>query len=184
MQHLQDTFSLAVEPLRLAARLVSACDEFLHLSHARIPILFSQRTLSLHGAPCAAFIGIPKVQGPFRVLFEWCVAGLVAPVLDGEDPDFLILVDIAIWESLDAERRERLVYHELKHVVVREDEYGVPRLNKETGDPMLKLVPHDIEAFDDEIRRYGPDIVGIETTCEAIVQGFDAAQRRNRKRVA
>lgn len=153
-------------------------DRFAHLSQARWVALLSQPTVTLRGAECNALVGVPSNQGPFSRLFTWMVAQLCATVCDWEEPDFLILLDAAIWPSLDAVRKERLIYHELCHVVARENEYGVPRLDAE-GRPMLKLVPHDAEFFHDEVARYGPEICSLEDACIALAEGARGERVRN-----
>lgn len=183
MQHFDDSVTLAPECQALMARLIASCDEFQHLQEAqpRIAVLFSARALFVHGGQAAAFIGAPRWQGPTANLVAFLVAQFVRSVLDMEDPDYLIVVDAAIWSSLDVERQERLMFHELSHLVPQEDEFGVPRRSRKTGKPLLKLVPHDVEVFLAEITRYGPEIVGIEAACEAIVEGQAKARRRRFK---
>lgn len=95
----------------------------------------------------------------------------------GDDPDFLVLIDRAIWSSLDETRRERLVYHERCHVVARENEYGVPTLDR-AGRPRLALRPHDAEVFYAEILRYGAAVTDSEELAIAIAEG--EARRRLR----
>jgi hypothetical protein len=90
----------------------------------------------------------------------------------------VVLVDESIWSGLDAERQERLIFHELSHLQPQEDEFGVIRRSKVTGKPLLRVVPHDVEIFHTEVERYGPEVVAIETLCEAIVIGAKAAKRR------
>lgn len=179
MQHFPDSVSLAPAPQAILHRLIASVDAFHHLNEAqpRIPVLLSQRALFLHGGRKAAVIIQPRWQGPLGQVAEFLVAKLVEPLLEGHDPDYVVIVDVAIWSMLDAERRERLIYHELCHLQVIEDEYGVAKRGK-CGQPLLKLVPHDVEVFHAEIIRYGPEVVGIEEACEAIAEGFQAAERR------
>ena len=87
----------------------------------RIAYLFSQRTLYLHGGQCAAFIAVPKVQGPLRdfvaFLIAQCVLAQVSDdAADYDDPDYVVLFDVAYWRTLPDEGRARLVYHGLSHV--------------------------------------------------------------------
>jgi hypothetical protein len=171
VEQFADSFKLAEAPQSIVAQLIEREQEFAHLGLARLACVFSERELWLHGGQKAAIIATPAyVQGPLRHLLTWLVAGLVAPLFEWEEPDFLILVDRALWDTLDPERRERLVYHELCHVQARETEFGTPRLGQD-GRPMLKLVPHDAEAFHAEIERYGVEICGLEDTAIAIATG-------------
>lgn len=181
MIHFDDSITLAAEPNAIATRLIADAEEFSHLQEAQpvLLVLFSQRTLFLHGGQKAAVIVQPRWQGPLGQVAETLLAHLGAPQLGASvDPDYVVIVDIAIWSVLDAERRERLIFHELSHLQPQEDEFGSIRRNKVTGKPLLKLVPHDCEVFHSELERYGPEIVGIEATCEAIVVGLKAARRR------
>lgn len=180
---LPDSYALQDDAQALVARLVAELDEFSHLAQARIVCVSSARAPMLHGWPCAAFVVVPHVQGPLAHLFDWLVAGFTDAVLDGEDPDVLMLIDAALWPSLDAEGQERLIYHELCHIVPKEaaDGSGI-RLGRD-GRPLLTLRPHDAEVFNAELVRYGPAVVGIDDTVHAIVAGQKAAQARRRPRL-
>ncbi|MGE0590901.1 MAG: putative metallopeptidase [Vicinamibacterales bacterium] len=182
MPPLDDSYALLPEAQALVARLVESLSEFGHLSQARVVCVLSQRTPMLHGAPCAAFVARPHVQGPFAPLFDWCIWRLVGDVLEGEEPDFLILVDAAIWPYYDPEERERLIYHELCHIVPKEAEDGSGIRIGRDGRPILTLRPHDAEVFNAELVRYGPEVVGIDDTVHAIVEGQKAAKARRRPR--
>jgi hypothetical protein len=184
VQQLADSFSLAEDAQAIAVKLIEECDVFAHLSQARFACLLSQPAVTLQGDARMAIVCIPTVQGPLKRFFDWVVAYIATPVLDWEEPDFLIVIDAACWPGLDAVRKERLVFHELKHVVARETEYGVPKLDRE-GRPMLRLVKHDIEAFEDEIVRYGISVCALEDACIAIAEGVrkdrrDAEEARGR----
>jgi len=48
-----------------------------------------------------------------------------------------------------------LVEHELYHIAQATDEFGSPKFNKETGQPVLTLRGHDVEEFVGVVRRYG-----------------------------
>jgi hypothetical protein len=185
VQHLADTISLAAEPQTLAARLIAADDEFQHLKEAgpRLLFLFSERAIVFRGGLAAAVIIEPRWQGPLGMVAEFLVSQLVERQ-DGAalDPDYVVIVDASNWRSLNAERRERLMFHELSHLVAREDEFGVVRRGQD-GRPLLKLVPHDYEVFDSEIRRYGIETVGCEAIAPAIVEG-EARKRRRGLRIA
>lgn len=180
-----DSFALADEPQAIAASLIGDLDEFAHLGLARIAFVFSERSLFLGGDQKAAIIGNATnvVRGPLRHLLNWLVVGLVEPLFDREEPDFLVLVDHPHWQGLDAEGRERLVFHELKHVVADETDDGTPKLSRDDGRPMLKLRGHDAEAFNTEIERYGVEVCGLEDTAIAIAEG-ERLKRARSKRTA
>lgn len=181
MQQFSDSFALAVAAQAVTTHLIATLDEFAHLSDARIACVFSERVPMLRGTPCHAFIGQPTVQGPFSPWFEWSLAQFCVELFAGEPPDFVMMIDRAVWDSESLERRERLMYHELCHVVSREDEFGVAKM-ADDGRPLLKIVPHDYEFFDAEVRRYGPDVCNLDRAAIALADGFRAEQERRRPR--
>ncbi len=184
VEHLEDSFRLADEPQAVAARLIATEDDFAHLGLARIACVFSERALFLHGGPCHALIAVPTyMQGPLRHLVGFLIGQFCRPLFEGEDPDFVILIDRAVWDSLDAVRRERLMFHELCHVAAKEhEETGVPKLGQD-GRPILKLRPHDAEKFYAEIEKYGAAVTDAEDLAVAIAEG-EARQRRSRLKLA
>lgn len=48
-----------------------------------------------------------------------------------------------------------LVEHGLYHIAQATDEFGAPKFNKDTGQPVLTLRGHDVEEFVGVVRRYG-----------------------------
>lgn len=181
MRVFPDSFAPAPDVQAALSLLVASCDEFSHLSDARILCVNSQPVPMLRGTPCAAFICSPQVQvSPLRPLFAFMLAQLSAPLFDWEPPDFVLMVDAALWPTLDEERQERLIYHELCHVVARVDEEtGLEKRSQEDGRILLKLVPHEYEFFDQEMRKYGPAVCELEPAAVAIADGHRAAQRRH-----
>jgi hypothetical protein len=180
VQQFADTYALATEPQAIAAALIKVLPEFAHLELARIAFVFSERALVLRGTPARAVIQQPAVQGFLRPLFEWFVANLTEPLFGREEPDFLVLVDRALWSGDVEIRREHLVYHELCHIKAVETEFGVPKLG-EDGRPRLRLVSHDNETFHSEIRRYGVEVCDLGDHILAIVDGEKAARERNQR---
>lgn len=177
------TYRLAHEPRVIVTRLITLLPVFDHLAAAKLACIFSEDTLMVRGVQAAAFVTLPSVQGVQRNQFEWFLTEFVRDWFEGALPDFVIYFDRPWWDGLDDERRERLVFHELKHIQQKTDENDVPKFNKETGDPLLKLVPHDTELFDDELTRYGTDVCGAIHTAIAIAEG-EADLRRRRARAS
>lgn len=184
MQHFDDSLALSADAQAIADRLIATCDEFEHLHAAapRVPVIRSARALIHRGSRANAVIIQPRWQGPLGMTAEWLLAQFCAPLLEGHDPDYVVFVDGAVWDGLSDEGRERLMFHELCHLVQVEDEFGVVRRHQD-GRPMLKLVPHDYEAFSSEIRRYGIETCGIEAIAPDIVEG-EARKRRRGLRIA
>lgn len=65
------------------------------------------------------------------------------------DCDFVVAIsaDNCRGFQLTNQQMKALVYHELKHIGLDEDE--------ETGDPILSVRPHDVEMFLSELKHYG-----------------------------
>lgn len=180
MERFADSYSLATEAQVLVKR-VQLFPELQHTVGARILCVLSQPTVMLRGDPCRAFIGEPKVQGPLRPLFQWFMAELARPLFGGEDPEFIVVIDAALWQSSSKTERERLIFHELKHLVVRENEDGEPRLH-EDGRFQLRTTRHDHEVFEDEIKRYPEEVDGLDKLTEAIVEGAQRAREKRKRR--
>lgn len=178
-------------------------DELRHIAQARIWFVRSEREVFLRGHRAHAYIAQPKVQGAMSQLFEDLLAQ--AAGFEGEDPDFVMRFDAARWDDLEHTEpakefwralhvaageevtwsvgRERLVFHELHHIVQRVDKDGAPRFSEDDGRPVLGLRPHDAEFFHDELEHYGPGICGADDTAIAIAAGL-ANQRRRTFKVA
>lgn len=93
---------------------------------------------------------LPRVQGDLAQLF----AQMLEDTL-GYFPDFLIILNEPWWEDVDELRREVLVFHECLHAGHMKDKYGAPRFNRQTGEPVVGLIPHDLEEFNAVVERYG-----------------------------
>lgn len=180
VERFADSFALATEAQGLITR-VQLYPELQHTTGARILCVLSQPTVMLRGDPCRAFIGEPKVQGPLRPLFQWFIAMLARPLFEGEAPEFVVVIDAALWSSSTKTQRERLIFHELKHLVCREDEDGQPRLH-EDGRYQLRTTRHDHEVFEDEIKRFPDDVDGLEALTNAIVVGNQRAREKRKRR--
>lgn len=183
MHQLPDSYRYAVDAQEILARLVLERAEFGHLTQARVLCVLSERQPMLHGNPCYAFIADPRVQGPFAPFFDWLVERFLAEPLEHQSLDYLVMIDAAHWPTYTDVQQERLIYHELCHLQPKEDTHGRGIRLGNDGRPLLKVVPHDIEAFNEEIRRYGPQLLEIEDTCVAIADGLVAERERNKPKL-
>lgn len=183
MTQLPDSYRYAIDAQAILGKLVLERAEFGHLAQARILCLFSERQPVLHGNPCEAHIGAPSVQGPYAWLFDWLLERFLAEPLEGQSLDYLVLIDAALWPSKSALEQERLIYHELCHLQPKEDTQGRGIRLGNDGRPLLKVVPHDIEAFHEEIRRYGPEVCEIQDACVAIADGLVVERERKQQLV-
>jgi hypothetical protein len=74
-----------------------------------------------------------------------------------------MILDQQFWTQADGRAREALVYHELLHAAHAVDRDGEPKFTEE-GKPIWDIRGHDIEEFNDVVRRYGawaPDVVAF-----------------------
>lgn len=171
-----------------------------HIRQARVLFILSQREVKLRGHGAAAYICGTRVQGAMSAFVEDLVAQFAAPVFEGHDPDFIVRVDAACWDALEHTEpaadfwrsmhvgapagitwsvgRERLIFHELKHIVQLTNAEGELRYSQEDGRPVLALRPHDAELFHDELETYGPTVCGAEDTAIALSTGIALEKRR------
>lgn len=181
MEYLPDSFALHEDAQAHVNRL-RLLPELGHTRQARLVCIGSQIQPRLHGHPCRAFICQPRAQGPLAPWFGWALSEFCRPLLKGESPEFLIVVDAALWTSISPQQREALAFHELLHLRAKEDpETGVPKLDDE-GRPVLEIAPHDQEVFHAEIIRYGPALLELDPLLDAIVAGQRRATAGQRRR--
>jgi len=173
MRHFPDTFTRAAPIDALVRQLIADHDSFRHLRRASIGCLFSQRVILDRGAPARVVIVVPgqiSSKQIERLFHEWAMAQLFE---HEELPDFVVFVDLALWQSDSELEREQLLFHELSHVQQKQDEFGAPRFEK-SGRPALRLVPHDAEVFYSELKRYGRIVPAFTDTAIAIAEGARA----------
>jgi hypothetical protein len=68
--------------------------------------------------------------------------------------DFVIILNSEAWEHLSDEQREALVFHELCHAAIAEDQNGNPKKDAR-GRQVYRIKKHDIEEFGDVVALYG-----------------------------
>ena len=151
-------------PQGLYARLVATCDELVHLKEQEpaVLILFRNFEKSKNGKLVLGSCCQPSVQGELKPMFEWLMVEH-----SGFFPDFLILLDRAFWDSADDRTREVLLFHELMHTEQATDKYGAPKFDRDTGAPVWSIRGHDLEEFNDVVRRYGAWSGDVERFIEA-----------------
>ncbi|KAA5920928.1 hypothetical protein F3I27_23375 [Pantoea sp. Bo_2] len=73
----------------------------------------------------------------------------------GRVPKFIITLAADYCSQCSDPEFCALVEHELYHIAQATDEYGAPKFNRDTGQPVLTLRGHDVEEFVGVVRRYG-----------------------------
>jgi hypothetical protein len=111
----------------------------------------------------------PKVQGDLSPLFDDMLERLL-----GRIPDFLIVLDMEYWTEASPLQREILCHHELLHASQAKDLFGAPRFDRD-GNPVWALRGHDVEEFNDVVRRYGVHSEDVEAFLHAITENMEAA---------
>lgn len=111
----------------------------------------------------------PKVQGDLSPLFDDLLTRLL-----GRIPDFLIVLDLAYWNEASPLQREILCHHEILHASQAKDLFGAPKFDRD-GLPVWALRAHDLEEFNDVVRRYGVHSEDVEAFLHAITENMEAA---------
>lgn len=79
---------------------------------------------------------------------------------EGIIPDFVLTFDAPFAVSCDDATWCALVDHELCHCAQATDEFGMPRFNQQTGDPIWSIRGHDVEEFVSVVQRFGIEAAG------------------------
>jgi hypothetical protein len=139
-----------LDPRIIGARVLEYPEhEDLLAGGASIDWLFRLREKRKLGRRILGTCYMPKVQGDLADLFDFMLEQYV-----GRMPTYLVVLDHAYWMEATPTAREILCFHELKHAGQARDVFGAPRFDRE-GMPIWALHPHDLEEFDDVVRRYG-----------------------------
>ena len=149
---------LTSHPADIAARLMGL-PELVHLRDNDVAFGWLMRISTKHKGNKVDLGSVHEVNTMFQGGFKDLGLQLLAGML-GDLPQFLVVLDAQFWTEATPREREALVFHELKHVQQAIDRWGAPKFDRD-GLPVFKCVGHDIEAFNDEVARYGawrPDI--------------------------
>jgi hypothetical protein len=161
---------LAMDPREIGARVLTFPEhEDLVAGGATIDWLFRMREKRKAGRRILGTCYMPKVQGDLSDLFDYLLANYL-----GRTPDFLIVLDWAYFMEATEAQREILCFHELKHAGQARDAFGAPRFDRD-GMPIWAIHAHDIEEFDDVVRRYGVHNSDVDFFLKAITAHMERA---------
>ena len=90
-------------------------------------------------------------------------------------PDFVIIISAEFARDADDWSFCALIEHELCHAAQDVDPFGSPRFDRE-GNPMFRLVSHDVEEFTDVVARYGSKATGVQPMIAAANAGPSVGQ--------
>lgn len=141
----------AHSPVDIYSRLVASEPEFQVLKDGSpdVAFMFRQEPQFKGGRIILGTVHMPMVNGTLSKLFDWLLEDKL-----GLSPTYLFMLDLEFWRGADPRRREILMFHEMKHCDQAVDQYGAPKFTRD-GQPVWRLVGHDIEEFNEVVRRYG-----------------------------
>lgn len=149
------TFAVPAEdehdPRPIMRRLVEneAPFELIRVGEADIMVLMRLQPKHRQGRHILGTMEIPGWQGSKNDLGLWLLEAFY-----GAMPDFIMILDAEWWETAGFIAREALVFHELLHCDQARDKEGELKFNDE-GRPVWGIRGHDIEEFNEVVRRYG-----------------------------
>lgn len=90
-------------------------------------------------------------------------------------PDFVIIISADFARDSDDWSFCALIEHELCHAAQDVNPFGEPRFGRE-GNPIFRLVSHDVEEFTDVVARYGTRATGVAPMIAAANAGPSIGQ--------
>jgi hypothetical protein len=152
------------EPWQILDRLLLSHEELADLSalldaDVRLAFVMRETAWRESNREVLGMCFLPAVQGKLRPFFEWLLETHL-----GYMPGFLIVLNDGWWQEASPVEREVLLFHELLHAGQRRDAYGELCFNRQTDEPILALIPHDLEEFNAVVQRYGawkPDVAAF-----------------------
>lgn len=123
-----------------------------HLADARVGVLWTTASCTSKGRQVVGMAEIPA----FRCN-HWQKARQELQLREwfGSIPDFVITLDAYHCQQISDIEFLALIEHELYHCAQAQDEFGAPRFNQQTGEPVFAIRGHDVEEFVGVVRRYG-----------------------------
>ncbi len=147
-------------------------DDHMHLyeGEAEVDFLLVAEEIVFGSKQVLGMVHMPTVQGKLKGVFTWMLLNTF-----GRIPDFLVLLDKDYWRGEGDLAREILMFHEMCHMVHKEDRDGEPRYD-ESGRPVFGLVGHDVEEFSKTVARYGAYSPEIREFIAAAESGGDGCE--------
>jgi hypothetical protein len=139
-------------PRAIYEQLIERAPEFdtLRMFKPDVAFLLRLKPKFRHGKRVLGTCYLPGVQGDLSDLFDWLLEYTM-----GGSPTFLFVLDDEYWGSAGVRAREILMFHEMSHCGQKRDQYGTPKFQRESGEPVWSIIGHDIEEFNAVVARYG-----------------------------
>ncbi len=135
--------------------------EHAHLVDASMGVLWSNARHVVKGQEKAGQMEL--LPDPLAEPKTWSDArkrDWLAQMYGGDWPTFqMIISGVWAWRYDDREFLG-LLDHELCHASIKRDEYGAPKFNDETGEPIWSIRGHDVEQFIGTVARWGAASTG------------------------
>lgn len=149
--------------------------EHAHLAEAHIGYLW---TVVENNRKGKRVIGQCETGSPQGAMGKWSKARAEQQVVEwfGSVPDFIITLDAEYCRHCGDAEFMALVEHELYHAAQDVDDFGMPKFNKMTGQPVFTIRGHDVEQFIGVVRRYGADAAGVRAMVDAANQPPEIAR--------
>jgi hypothetical protein len=149
--------------------------EHAHLADAHIGYLWTTVENNRKGK---RVIGQCETGSPQGAMGKWSKARAEQQVVEwfGSVPDFVITLDAEYCRHCGDAEFMALVEHELYHAAQDVDGFGMPKFNKQTGQPVFTIRGHDVEQFIGVVRRYGADAAGVRAMVDAANQPPEIAR--------
>lgn len=137
-----------------------------HLQHARIGALWTNVGNARQGR---TILGTCEMGQPRATQGRWHKARAEQQIVEwfGFVPDFIWTFFAPYAVACSDVEFCALVEHEAYHAAQATDEYGFPRFNKDTGQPIWTMRGHDVEEFVGIVRRYGADAAHVRDLVDA-----------------
>lgn len=143
-----------------------------HLRHAEIGWLW---TNAEHFERNRQAAGVCRMIGPTQKKWGRQLADFHLSQMFGMVPDFVITISVPIAATIDDWSFCALIEHELSHAAQDVSLDGEPRFTKD-GNPIFRMVGHDVEEFVDVVARYGADATGTRPLVTAANAGATVGQ--------
>lgn len=155
-------------PAAIAEDLIATDAALADLVEGNPVILFLMRTETRWVSAMKRELGsmhLPRWQGKLGGVARW----LLGKVCGGE-PDFIMILDQQFWIQASMDQRRALVFHELLHAMIERDKEGALKFTDE-GKPKWVIRPHDIEAFNAEVSKFGAWDPDLQAFLKALREG-------------
>lgn len=138
--------------------------DHMHLANARIGFLWTNDQNASKGRRV-----VGQAEQPIFRAGKWQKGRQEQQMREwfGDIPDFVITLDANYCLECSDVEFLALLEHELLHCGQAMDDFGEPKFNRDTGEPVFALRDHDVQEFISVVRRYGVVSQSVSDMVEA-----------------